>query len=67
MDSTVGTPVTRSVKSDLRPCRQSAELQTWPRAALITSARYFAPTLKVQVLASVETTLTSKTGLAYAG
>src|SRR6266702_2696468 len=62
MGSTVGTPRCRSVTSEPRPSTQSAEPQIRVRPALITSVRYLAPTLKVQVLAIVETTSASNTG-----
>src|SRR6266496_4734501 len=67
IDSTVGTPLTRSVNSDFLPWRQSAELHTRTLPALITSARYFVPTLKVHVLAPVDTTSTSNSGRPRAG
>src|SRR5712691_7671641 len=62
MGSTVGTPRCRSVTSEPRPATQSAEPQIRVRPALITSVRYLAPTLNVQVLAIVETTSASNTG-----
>ncbi len=65
--STVGTPLTRSVRSDFLPWTQSAELHTAVLPALITSATCPPPTLNMHVLRAVDTTSMSKAGLACAG